>query len=146
MELTLLLFIPAIAAFVWPLILFLKKDSVIMAQYMMAVAQILTGCSLIFYISYFIDIIASHLVADILYTICVSFMMPVYYMFICALTSKDGITRRQRLFFLPSVIFTIGVSMLLVVLGPDRYAFYMNNVMFNGNFENLGQPEKPFRK
>lgn len=124
-----LLIIPVLASAFWPVVMILSRRRFFKAQWMMALTQMLIGASVALYDAYYGGLIHNSYVADVMYTLVSVFCAPAFYIFVCSLSCKDGVSRRQRQIFMPAVLFILLFSALIIVLGGERYERYMTNVV-----------------
>ncbi len=129
-----LFLIPTIASFIWPAIMLVSNKPMFKAQWLMLITQVIIGCSIGLYDAYYGELIHNSYVADVMYTIVAVFCAPTFYMFVCSLSGKYGITRQNRLIYIPTLIYLISFVVIVFTLGGERYDQYMVNVIDNGNY------------
>lgn len=135
---TYLFTLPAVVSFFWPLMIIFCKRQVFTAQWIMVATQILTGFTIFFYMGE----IAARYIYNCIFVTFASLCVPMYYMFVCSLTSREGISRKHRWSFIPSFLFLIIYYILILALGPERYQMYMDSVVAEGNTDLL--PSKAY--
>ena len=120
---------PAVVSFFWPLMTLMRKRQVLTAQWIMLATQVLTGLAIFFYMGE----IAARYIYNCIFVSLAALCVPMYYMFVCSLTSPEGIKREDRWAFIPSFLFLLMYFILVFILRTDRFQLYMDNVVGLGN-------------
>lgn len=127
--------IPVVAACFWPVVMLLGRNRMLRAQWIFAVLQLLLGATILMFVAYFGKLVVHSYVADALYSLLAVFVIPLFYIFVCSLTSPSGVTLHHRWVFIPSILYAIVFAVIIMTLGNERYELYMERLLVYRNFD-----------
>lgn len=121
MNWTHILYLPALASLIWPvLIVFLKKHPT-RAQLLLALTLVLEAAAMLLLGVYFRGRAGCLFIYDFLFESIAIICGPMYYLGICSLTEPTGVTLRQRYSMLLPMLFILGLTIGAWMLGPRKY-------------------------
>lgn len=134
---------PALATLIWPIRALFTSKPVLPAQWLLSVVQILSAMAIITFGILHYNIMNEKYLADVIYTILSVFIYPVLYLYVCSLTSREGVTRKDRIIaFLPPLIYIVAFSVNLFYIGEESYNYYFYRVFQHNDFSLL--PSKSY--
>lgn len=121
MNWTHILYLPALASVIWPvLIVFIKKNPT-RAQLLLALTLVFEAAAMLVLGVYFRGRAGCLFIYDFLFESIAIICGPMYYLGICSLTGPTGVTLRQRYSMLLPMLFILGLTIGAWILGPRRY-------------------------
>ena len=131
MNWTQILYLPALASVIWPLLIVLLKKHPTRAQLLLALTMIFEAAAMLVLGVYFRGRAGCLFIYDFLFESIAILCGPIYYIGICSLTEPGGVTLRQRYSMLLPMLFILGLTVGAWELGPRRYEL-MCDMIRNG--------------
>lgn len=121
MNWTHILYLPALASVIWPLLIVFLKKHPTRAQLLLSLTLVFEAAAMLVLGVYFRGRAGCLFIYDFLFESIAILCGPIYYIGICSLTGPGGVTLRQRYAFLLPMLFILGLTIGAWMLGPRRY-------------------------
>lgn len=116
-----IIYLPAVVAIAWAVIIALTKKRLTHAQILFCLLLIVNAFAITVAGVYLRGRTGSLYIYDYLLETSVMFAIPLYYISICSLVEPRGATLKQRRVFLVPLLFTIGLTIGSFGMHPSRY-------------------------
>lgn len=125
--------IVVLASIFWPVCTLLFKKHPGKSHWAMALLQVDTACAIAFFAASFLPVLSHEWLLELLGSMCALMVPPLFYMYVCALTNLEGLTRTVRLVFMPSLGMVAVMIMTMFAVSDDARMLYMDRAVLDGN-------------
>ena len=116
-----ILYLPALASVIWPMLIVMLKKRPTRAQLLLALTMVFVAAAMLVLGVYFRGRTGCLFIYDFLFESIAIVCGPMYYLGICSLTGPTGVTLRQRYSLLLPMLFIASLTVGAWTLGPRRY-------------------------
>lgn len=121
--------LPAAAAFLGFILIQMKDGKLNAAQKMASILNLVVAASLFFYAQYYNTNFLYSIWVDLGLKITVSFAAPVFFLFLKTLTDYRGLRARHFIPFIPSIIYAILLTAVVLCMTEPEQIYYMGHVI-----------------
>lgn len=125
-------FLPAAMAIFWSASLLLLRPRVMSAQWLIGLCMLLMGFAISFMAIQGTRFVEHDFVFDALFRGTAALCPPIFYLFVTSATMPSGLTRRSRLFFLPTLLYLAAFGLTVYKAGSANYTLFMNELVKPG--------------
>lgn len=121
--------LPAAVAFLGFILIQMKDGKLNAAQRMASILSLVVAASLFFYAQYYNTNFLYSIWVDLGLKITVSFAAPVFFLFLKTLTDYRGLRAKHFIPFIPSIIYALLLTTVVLCMTESEQIFYMGHVI-----------------